>query len=127
MSESGLRNDEVDSEQLKRAMDKLKELDEEVPKWDIALASLAQEEAEKKGQGLSVDDFQGLATQHAIRFDDIMVTMFELVLQGEWRYLDANGAEQAISRDEVNNLYVEGRLRDADVKQYNGTWVPALK
>lgn len=127
MSDTGMRSDEVDSEQLKRAMAKLEGLDEEVPKWDIALASLAEEEAGNLGRGLSVEDFQRLANQHAIRFDDIMVTMFELVLQGEWQYLDAAGNEQAISRDEVNNLYVEGRLRDADVKEYTGTWVPASK
>jgi hypothetical protein len=113
-----------DSEEVMRAMDKLKHVDEEVPKWDIALAALAREEAEKMGRGLSVEDFQRLASQHAIRFDDIMVTMFELVLQGEWRYLDANGAAQTISRDEVNQLYVEGRLHDADVKGYTGTWAP---
>jgi hypothetical protein len=114
----------LDSEEIIRAMDKLKGLDEEVPKWDIALAALAREEADKTGGGLGVDDFQRLAKQHAIRFDDIMVTMFELVLQGEWHYLDANGDLQPITRDEVNELYVEGRLRDADVKGYTGTWAP---
>jgi hypothetical protein len=114
----------LDSEEIMRAMDKLNGLDEEVPKWDIALAALAREEADKTGGSLGVDDFQRLAKQHAIRFDDIMVTMFELVLQGEWRYLDANGKPQTITRDEVNELYVEGRLRDADVKEYTGSWLP---
>jgi hypothetical protein len=105
-------------------MDELKGFDEEIPKWDIALAALAREECGKTGQGLTIEDFQRLSREHAIRFDDIMVTMFELVLNGEWRYLQSDGSERAISRDEVNNLYVGGRLHEQDVKQYTGSWLP---
>ena len=114
----------VDKKLDKKTIEKLKGFDEEVPKWDIALASLATEEAEKKGSGLTVKDFQQLAEAHAIRFDDIMVTMFELVTQGEWKYKDANGIDKLISRDEVEKLYVGGRLAEADVMQYTGQWIP---
>ena len=107
-----------------KTMDELKGFDEEVPKWDIALAALAKEEAGIMGQGLMVKDFHRLAEAHTIRFDDIMVTMFELVIQGEWKYQDTNGAERAITRDEVDKLYVGGRLADADVMQYLGLWSP---
>ena len=58
-------------------IDALKGFDEEVPKWDIALAALAKEEAQKLNRGLRIADFKRLADEHAIRFDDIMVTMFE--------------------------------------------------
>jgi hypothetical protein len=71
-----------------------------------------------------VKDFHRLAEEHAIRFDDIMVTMFELVIQGEWKYQDVDGVERPITKDEVDNLYVGGRLAEADVMQYLGLWSP---
>jgi len=108
-----------------KTMEELKGFDEEVPKWDFALAALAKEEAGVMGQGLMVKDFHRLAEAHAIRFDDIMVTMFELVIQGEWTYQDIDGSERLITRDEVNKLYVGDRLAEADVMQYLGLWSPA--
>lgn len=106
-------------------IDELKGFDEEIPKWDIALAALAREEYEKTGHSLSVEDFKRLAGRHSIRFDDIMVTMFELVINDEWSYEEADGSLRPIERDEVNNLYVGGRLREQDVRQYTGRWRPA--
>jgi hypothetical protein len=107
-----------------KTMEELKGFDEEVPKWDIALAALAKEEAGVMGEGLMVKDFHRLAEEHTIRFDDIMVTMFELVIQGEWKYVDTDGAERNITKDEVDKLYVGGRLAEADVMQYLGLWSP---
>lgn len=107
-----------------KTIEELKGFDEEVPKWDIALAALAAEEASNMGQGLMVKDFHRLAEEHAIRFDDIMVTMFELVIQGEWKYQDTDGADRPITREEVDRLYVGGRLAEADVMQYLGIWSP---
>jgi hypothetical protein len=106
-------------------IEELKGFDEEVPKWDIALAALAKEEAEKLGTGLRIAEFKRLAEEHAIRFDDIMVTMFELVINNEWRYENPAGTEKTISRDEVEKLYVGGRLVEADVVKYEGLWSPA--
>ena len=47
--------------------------DIDVPKWDVALEGLIKEEAKKLGRGLRLDDFIRLATENAIRFDDIIV------------------------------------------------------
>ena len=117
--------DEVKTKVLdEKTIEELKGFDEEVPKWDIALAALATEEASILGQGLMVKDFHRLAEEHVIRFDDIMVTMFELVIQGEWKYQDADGVETPITRDDVDKLYVGGRLAEADVMQYFGLWSP---
>jgi hypothetical protein len=107
-----------------KTLAELKGFDEEVPKWDIALAALAAEEAGIMGQGLMVKDFHRLAEEHVIRFDDIMATMFELVIQGEWKYQDVDGVERPITRDEVDSLYVGGRIAEADVMQYLGLWSP---
>ncbi len=105
-------------------IDDLKNFDEEIPKWDIALAALAREAFEKSGRNLSLEDFKRQAAEHAIRFDDIMVTMFELCIQGEWRYQDADGHDRIITRNEVDKLYVGGRLADKDVAGYTGSWYP---
>jgi hypothetical protein len=104
--------------------EKFKEFDEEAPQWDIALAALAREAAGKLGRGLQLMDFQHLAAEHAIRFDDIMVTLFELVIEGEWCYEQPQGRPRTITRDEVEKLYVGGRLAEADVKEYTGIWRP---
>ncbi len=105
-------------------IDNLKDFDEEIPKWDIALAALAREDFEKGGRNLTLADFRRQASEHAIRFDDIMVTVFELCIQGEWQYQDAEGRDRAITRDEVNNLYIGGRLAEKDVADYTGSWYP---
>lgn len=104
--------------------EELKGFDEEVPKWDIALAALVTEEVQKLGHGLRIAEFKRLADDHSIRFDDIMVTMFELVINKEWRYEYPDGVVKPITRDEVEKLYVGGRLVDADVNEYVGLWLP---
>jgi hypothetical protein len=125
VNDSDVKNSDVKEKVLdEKTLAELKGFDEEIPKWDIALAALAAEEAGIMGQGLMVKDFHRLAEEHVIRFDDIMVTMFELVIQGEWIYQDVDGVERSITRDEVDSLYVGGRIADADVMQYLGLWSP---
>ena len=99
--------------------------DIDVPKWDVALAALAKEECAKKGVGMSVEDLKRLAVAHSTRFDDLMVTIFELTLAGEWRYRDSAGKVKKIVRKDVNDLYVNGRIHEKDMKGFDGTWSPA--
>jgi hypothetical protein len=105
--------------------DNQSEIPFEVPKWDVALAALVKEEFSKTGRGLTIEDFKRLATQHATRFDDIMVTVFELTLNGEWNYRETNGAVRRLARKEVNDLYVGGRIKEQDVAHFAGGWEPA--
>lgn len=117
-------SDSRQEEEMAGMIDKIKSLETDVPSWDVALASLVEEESEKLGQGLRLADFQRLAADHAIRFDDIMATVFEMVIQGVWEYQSADGEACAISRDEVEKLYVGGRMVEADLNQYAGLWLP---
>ncbi len=96
----------------------------DVPKWDVALEALAAEEYQKLGRPLTVEDFSRLAKEYAIRFDDIMVTIFELCLHDEWSFLDENGQERPLDREEVEALYVNGRIREEDMAALPGTWRP---
>jgi len=96
----------------------------DMPKWDIALASLAADECKRKAAPLTLDDFHRLAREHAIRFDDIMETMFLLVINGEWSYRDEAGQPVTITQEKLDKLYVKRRLSEEDVSAYSGGWQP---
>jgi hypothetical protein len=98
----------------------------EIPKWDIALEALAREEYEKRGRPLTLEDLSQLAAEYSIRFDDILVTMFELVIHEEWCYRGMDGVHQPIVRETLDRLYVGGRLRAEDVRDYTGAWQPKI-
>lgn len=100
------------------------ESNEEISKWDIALESLAREECAKAGRALRMEDFRSLAKEYAIRLDDIMVTLFELVIAGEWEYRDAGGVRQRFERETLESLYVNRRLKDEDLEGFSGDWRP---
>ncbi len=92
--------------------------DIDVPSWDVALANLARDEYKKLQRPLTLEDFQRLAKDYTIRLDDIMVTMFELVIQGRWSY----EGEQQIVRSTLNELYINGRLHADDLAEFTGEW-----
>lgn len=98
--------------------------DMEISKWDLALEALAREECRNLGRALSLEDFRRLAQTHAIRLDDIMVTLFELVIQGEWSYRDELGREQTFDRATLDGLYVNRRLQEQDLQGFTGSWQP---
>lgn len=97
---------------------------EDRPKWDVALASLVRDEYQNTGSALEIDDITRLAREHAIRFDDIMETVFALCIHGQWRYVDATGNAKLITQNEVNRLYVDRRLYEKDLREYSGKWSP---
>ena len=90
----------------------------ETPKWDVALANLVREEYEKKGTPLNLEDFTRLAGEYTIRLDDLMITMFEMVIAGNWCY----EGEQTIERKTLDDMYVGGRLHAEDLESFTGGW-----
>ena len=102
-------------------------VNDELPKWDVALAALAREESAKLARPLRLADFHRLAAEYAIRFDDIMDTVFKLVIHGQWRYRDNRGVPHAITQATLDDLYVERRLRSEDLQVYDGEWAPSLE
>jgi len=93
-----------------------------IPKWDVALEALAKEEQQKLARPLSLDDFRRLAQQYTIRLDDIMVTMFELCIHGEWQYQNSDGKPHKITRKLLEELTAGGRLKDEDLQTFAGGW-----
>lgn len=100
------------------------ELDEEIPKWDVALEALVKEEFQLRGRLLNNVDFRRLANQYAIRFDDIMATLFELAIAKRWEYVEIGGGRREITPDTVSALYVSGRLDEKDLQDFSGGWRP---
>jgi len=100
------------------------EEDIEIPKWDVALEALIHEEYVKLGRSLEIVDFHRLAVEYAIRFDDIMETVFAMTLDGKWSYRDALGQEKEFTQDMVDGLYVNARLHEDDVRGFTGGWNP---
>lgn len=98
------------------------EYDESTPAWDVALAALLQEEYEKHRRPLRLDDFERLAKEYAIRFDDIVDTVFKMSLHGQWRYTDASGVPQVLLQEDIDQLYVKGRLHRKDLDHLDGGW-----
>jgi len=97
---------------------------ESMPKWDVALAAMAQDACKLKTAPLTLADFHQLAAEHAIRLDDIMETMFLLAIHGKWRYTDASGKEQQLDQATLDKLYVKRRLSESDLATFNGGWEP---
>ena len=99
---------------------------QDMPKWDVAIALLANEEYHKKASPLTVNDFHRLATEHAMRLDDIMETIFLLVINGEWEYRKASGEKQGLTQATLNGLYVKRRRSEQDLRLFDGGWQPII-
>jgi len=97
---------------------------EDTPKWDVALEALLVDEASLLGRPLKIDDFRVLAARYQIRFDDIMATILELTVHGQWGYTRADGVAEVLSRKQVDGLYDQGRLEAQDLTAFNGAWYP---
>lgn len=108
----------------RKAIEISTEFTEEIPKWDVALEALVREEHQKLGRPLNNGDFRRLANQYAIRFDDIVATLFELAIAGQWEYLENGGARREITTDFVDRLYMNGRLDERDLQDLAGGWRP---
>jgi len=99
-------------------------LEEPMPKWDVALAAMAHDAWKQKGTPLTLGDFRDMASEHAIRLDDIMETLFLLVIHGEWRYTDTSGTERRLDQATLDSLYVRRRLSEKDLATFDGGWQP---
>ncbi len=97
---------------------------QDMPKWDVAIALLASDEYRKKASPLTLHDFHRLAKKHAMRLDDIMETMFLLVINGEWEYSKPSGEKQPLTQDTLDGLYVKRRLSEEDLSLFDGGWQP---
>lgn len=96
----------------------------DIPDWDVALEALIRDEAIKLDSGLSMDDFKRLAREHAIRLDDIMATVVQLVKHERWRHEARDQQGKPVAESELQDLYVFSRVDEKLVEQYVIHWLP---
>lgn len=102
------------------------QIDEKIPRWDVALEALMREEHQHLGRPIGLGDVQRLARQYAIRFDDMMTTLFELMIHRKWEYRDEHGTPVPVTREQFERLAGNGRIEIGDVSDYTGGWRPVL-
>lgn len=101
------------------------DFDEEILPWDVALEALMRDECLARKVPLTALDVHRLAEQYVIRFDDLMLTLFELTVQGRWRYLQAPGVAAGITRADMDALWGDGRVELEQVMAaWPGGWRP---
>ncbi len=94
------------------------------PKWDVALEALVTEEFAERGIEMRIADFQRLARDYDIRFDDIIDTLFRMCIEGVWGYRDSKGQQRPITQQDYDQLFVNGRTKEKDMEGYDGGWFP---
>lgn len=95
------------------------EFNEEIPAWDVALEALLCETQQQEGRPLAAGDIHRLSQQYRIRFDDLMITLLELVARGRWQYSGEPG--------EIERMRGEGRFDAQDLARLGGHWRPRPK
>ncbi len=95
------------------------------PLWDEGIASYLSGEYEKRQVPLTTEDLQLFARDRAVRIGDLLETLFLMAIYGEWQYVDANGVEQTLDEDALNELYAKGRISEGDLVAFDGLWKPA--
>ena len=97
---------------------------EELPKWDVALESLINEEYKKIERPLAIKDFQRLATEYTIRFDDIMATLAQLCLHEKWSFEGTGPNGDSVGMEIIDDLFPYGRLEERVARKFSVLWSP---
>lgn len=98
--------------------------DDDMPSWDIAIAGMVKEEFRNKKAPLEMSDFRLLAKDYDFRLDDIMETMFLMVMHEEWAYHPAANDQKELTHETLIEYCTKKRLSEDDLKIFHGTWTP---
>jgi len=93
-----------------------------IPKWDIALEALVNDEYKRLGRPLTLEDFRRLGQVHQIRLHDIMATVHQLERHGKWRHEGRDGSGQPVADHALEGLYSHGRLDEDTAEKYAVAW-----
>lgn len=96
----------------------------DVPKWDIALEALVNDEHRRLRRPLGLDDLRRLGQTHQIRFHDIMATMYQLEKHGKWAHQGRDDGDRATGGSDLDALYDHGRLDEDLAERFSVTWAP---
>jgi len=94
----------------------------DIPKWDVALESLVKDEYAKLGRPLDLADFKRLGKEYKIRFDDMMHTLCQLVVNNEWTQQGTDEQGNVVPDDALEDLFIYNRLDEKIAEQYKVSW-----
>ncbi len=97
---------------------------EDMPNWDIAIAGMVREEFRRKNASLVMKDFRDLAKEYDFRLDDIMETMFLMVMHEAWKYQPSEADQKVLNHETLIEYCTKKRLSEEDLKVFEGTWSP---
>ncbi|HBR96072.1 MAG TPA: hypothetical protein DD979_01675, partial [Gammaproteobacteria bacterium] len=66
-----------------------------------------------------------LARQYDFRLDDIMETVFLMMMHEAWTYTAANNDERALNHETLIEYCAKKRMSDEELGAFRGTWQPA--
>ncbi|MCB1754372.1 MAG: hypothetical protein KDJ38_02550 [Gammaproteobacteria bacterium] len=98
--------------------------DDDMPRWDEAIAGMVKEEFRNKNAPLVMTDFRRLAKDYDFRLDDIMETMFLMVMHEAWAYQASASDQKELTHETLIEYCTKKRLSEDDLKVFNGTWMP---
>lgn len=96
----------------------------DVPKWDIALEGLLNDEYRRLKRPMHLDDLRRVGQVHKIRSHDITATLCQLDRYGKWGHRGFDEAGRPMAEDAVEGLYQHGRLDEDVAEKYSVTWFP---
>lgn len=96
----------------------------DVPKWDIALEGLLNEEHRRLQRPMHLDDLRRIGQTHKIRVHDITATVYQLVRYGKWGHQGFDETGQPVTEDALEELYHHGRLDEDIAEKYAVAWAP---
>ncbi|MDO6459707.1 hypothetical protein Q4485_03275 [Granulosicoccaceae sp. 1_MG-2023] len=97
---------------------------DEMPRWDVAIEGMVRDEFRKQGTALKLGDFRRLAADYDFRLDDIMETVFLMLMHEAWQYSPDAADTRSLSHDVLVELCTKKRLNDQDLSGISGGFAP---
>ena len=98
--------------------------DDDMPNWDVAISGMVEEEFRKTGQPLIMDDFKALAREYDFRLDDIMETVFLMMMHEAWAYSPAATDKRQLNHETLVEYCLKKRMSAEDLDAFDGSWQP---
>jgi hypothetical protein len=95
-----------------------------MPNWDIAISGMVENEHSTKQRALTMADFKYLAKEYDFRLDDIMETLFLMVMHQAWKYTPDTSDTKSLNHEVLIEYCTKKRLNDEDLNAFNGQWLP---
>ncbi len=97
---------------------------EDMPLWDVAIEGMVVEDYNKKNLPLALSNFNDLAKEYDFRLDDIMETVFLMVMHGAWQYRAGSEDYRKLDRETLLEYCTKKRISDEELAAFGGVWLP---